>query len=411
MNKSFFYSFFLFLVHYCHSQNGRLQFYLDHALMSSPLLKDYQNQAEQNKYDRLIIDAGNKMQVVGSSINTYSPVVKGWGYDAAITNGGAFSTLIGVNKPIPNKKSLATQYENINLQNQSLANNSTITVQEIKRSVIAQYITAYGSLQQLNVNAEIRLLLSREESILKKLTQSNIYRQVDYLAFLVTLQQQELLVKQFRIQYKNDLAALYYQSGISDTATVELQSPDVQLPVLPGIEQTAFLKQFEIDSLKLVNNKNLVDINYRPRVNLFADAGFNSTLAYTPYKNLGASLGISLIVPIYDGKQKYLQYSKIDIAEKTRGNYRSFFITRYQQQVSQLIRQLAETDTLITDISNQLKYTQSLIEVNKKMLETGEARITDYILALNNYINAKNLVTQNTINRLQIINQINYWNR
>ena len=58
-----------------------------------------------------------------------------------------------------------------------------------------------------------------------------------------------------------------------------------------------------------------------------------------------------------------------------------------------------------------MKYSQSLIDVNGKLLETGELRIADYILALGSYLNAKNLATQNKIARLQIINQINYWNR
>jgi glutaredoxin 2 len=116
-------------------------------------------------------------------------------------------------------------------------------------------------------------------------------------------------------------------------------------------------------------------------------------------------------MPIYDGKQKQLQYSKIDIAEKIRASYQSFFTSQYQQQVAQLTQQLSATDDLIADINNQLKYTQSLIDVNGKLLEAGEVRITDYIVALNNYINAKNLITQNNINRLQIINQLNYWNR
>jgi hypothetical protein len=49
--------------------------------------------------------------------------------------------------------------------------------------------------------------------------------------------------------------------------------------------------------------------------------------------------------------------------------------------------------------------------VNKKLLETGDAKVTDFILALSNYVNARNLVGQNTISRLLIINQINYWNR
>jgi hypothetical protein len=57
------------------------------------------------------------------------------------------------------------------------------------------------------------------------------------------------------------------------------------------------------------------------------------------------------------------------------------------------------------------KYIETLIDANGKLLETGDIKMTDYVLALNNYITAKNLVVQNMIARLQIINQLNYWNK
>ena len=393
------------------AQTNQLQYYIDIALQNSPLLKDYQNQVASNKYDSLLIRAGFKPQVTGSSINSYAPVIKGWGYDGAITNGAGFASLVGVNKLIPNKKNTTAQFDNINLQSLSIANTSSITEQDLKRTIIAQYITAAGSLQQLNVNKEISSLLTKEETILKRLTQSNVYKQADYLTFLITLQQQDLLVKQFSIQYKNDLNTLKYYCGTTDTSTVILQSPDISVKPLPGVTQSVFFKQFEIDSLKLTNNKRLVDINYRPKVNLYADAGYNSSLTYKAYKNFGTSFGLSLTVPIYDGRQKQLQYSKIDLTEKTRANYKSFFTSQYQQQITQLTQQLNATEELITDINNQLKYIQALKDVDEKLFGTGEMKIIDYILTLNNYINAKNLITQNKISRLQIINQLNYWNR
>jgi outer membrane protein TolC len=393
------------------AQTAQLQQYVNNGLLNSPLLKDYQNQVALNTYDSLLIRAAIKPQVSGNSFNSYAPVIKGFGYDNAITNGGNFNALVGVTKAIPNKKSLDAQFENLHLQNQERNNTSKITEQDLKRSIVAQYISAYGSLQQLNFNKEVNALLVKEEPILKKLTQSNVYRQSDYLAFLVTLQQQELLVKQSAIQYKNDIATLNYISGIIDTAAIELQDPGIELNNLTNTSESVFFKQFEIDSLKLINSKTLVDVSYKPKINLFADAGYNSSLAYQPYKNFGTSFGISASVPIYDGKQKKLQYGKINIAETTRKNYQLFFTTQYQQQIAQLMQQLHATEELIKDIKSQLKYTQSLIDVNGKLLETGEARITDYVLALNNFINAKNLITQNNITRLQIINQINYWNR
>ena len=403
--------FFLHFMILAESQSNKLDYYLDHALLNSPLLKDYRDQQEWNQLDSLRILATYKPQVTGSSFNSYAPVIKGIGYDKAITNGANFTALIGVNKLLVNKKNIAAQFDNLQLQNQALRNTSSISEQELKRTVTAQYITAYGDLQQLNFNNEVNSLLAKEEAILKKLTESNVYKQVDYLSFLVTLQQQNLLVKQLTIQFRNDYATLNYLCGITDTTNVILQDPEVKLTQLPDITRSVFFKQFEIDSLKLSNSKTLAGLNYLPRFNLFADAGFNSSLAVTPYKNFGTSFGISALVPIYDGKQKKLQYSKIGLAERTRLNYKSFFTSQYSQQVAQLRQQLQATDELIGDINSQMKYSQSLIDVNGKLLETGELRIADYILALGSYLNAKNLATQNKIARLQIINQINYWNR
>ena len=249
----------------CFAQTAQLQQYINNGLLNSPLLKEYQNQIALNKYDSLLIRAATKPQVAGTSFNSYAPVIKGFGYDGAITNGANFITLVGVNKSIPNKKLLAAQFENLQLQNQERSNTSKITEQDLKRTIAAQYISAYGSLQQLNFNKEVNALLVKEEPVLKKLTQSNVYKQIDYLAFLVTLQQQELLVKQAAIQYKNDYATLSYISGISDTATVDLQDPGIILNTLSNTSASVFFKQFEIDSLKLINNKTLVDVSYKPK--------------------------------------------------------------------------------------------------------------------------------------------------
>ncbi|MEO7263574.1 MAG: TolC family protein [Ferruginibacter sp.] len=403
--------FFILLAITGFCQKNKLDFYVNQALANSPLLKDYKNQVQSSYFDSLLIMATYKPQVTGNSFNSYAPIIKGWGYDNAITNGANVSALVGVNKQLMNKKTVTAQYQNIQLQNEAIHNGGKIAEQELKRAIIAQYITSYGDLQQLNFNKEINTLLIKQETLLKKLTQSNVSRQVDYLAFLVTLQQQAFIIRQQEMQYKNDFAQLNYLCGINDTATVDLADPEIRSSLQTGLSNSVFFKQFEIDSLKLLNSKTLLDINYRPKINVFADAGYNSSLAFKPYKNFGTSYGISASIPIYDGKQKKMQISKINIAERSRNNYQEFFTKQYSQQIAQLTQQLHETENMITTINAQLKYAESLIEVNGKLLNAGEVRIADYILALNNYMNAKNLITQNMINRMQIINQINYWNR
>jgi len=77
-----------------------------------------------------------------------------------------------------------------------------------------------------------------------------------------------------------------------------------------------------------------------------------------------------------------LQHSRLDIAERTRTAYKDFFTSQYWQQIAQLSRQLHSTEALIGQINDQVKYAETLITVNGKLMGTGDAKIADYILAL-----------------------------
>lgn len=393
------------------AQKRQLNFFLNQAIENSPLLKDYKNQVKINEFDSLLLLATQSPQISFSSNDSYAPVIKGFGYDDAITNGANVNALIGVNKTLLNGRNNKVQFANLQLLSDAIRNNAIISEQDIKKTIIGQYIITYGDMLQVNFSSAIQDKLRKEEIVLKKLTEKNVYRQVDYLTFYVTLQQNEFKLKQQVNQYKNDYATLNYLAGIADTTQLVLEWPDVTMPVLPEINSSAFFKKYEIDSLTLVNKKTLIDITYRPKLSVFADAGYNSSLAYKPYKNFGTSIGLSFVIPLYDGKQMNLQYGKIALSEKTRAANKQFYTNQYYRQVAQLKQQLQATSGLIDDINQQLKYIEALISVNEKLLQAGEVRVYDYILALNNFLNAKNLINENTISRLQIINQINYWNR
>lgn len=393
------------------AQKRQLNFFLNQAIENSPLLKDYKNQVKINEFDSLLLLATQSPQISFSSNDSYAPVIKGFGYDDAITNGANVNALIGVNKRLLNGRNNKVQFANLQLLSDAIRNNAIISEQDIKKTIIGQYIITYGDMLQVNFSSAIQDKLRKEEIVLKKLTEKNVYRQVDYLTFYVTLQQNEFKLKQQVNQYKNDYATLNYLAGIADTTQLVLEWPDVTMPILPEINSSAFFKKYEIDSLTLVNKKTVIDITYRPKLSVFADAGYNSSLAYKPYKNFGTSIGLSLVIPLYDGKQMNLQYGKIALSENTRAANKQFYTNQYYRQVAQLKQQLQATSSLIDDINQQLKYIEALILVNEKLLQAGEVRVYDYILALNNFLNAKNLINENTISRLQIINQINYWNR
>lgn len=393
------------------SQTKDLRFFIKTAIENSPLLADYRLQVAMNQQDSLRILAGYRPQVSANSYNSFAPSVHGFGYDGAVTNGGQLSALVGVNQTIVSKKNLQNQLETLSIQNQGISNNGKLSEQELSRSITAQYIAVYSDWLQLDFANAINSLLNKEEKLLKELTKSNVYRQTDYLGFLVTLQQQELATKQLRIQWQNDYAQLNYLAGIQDTATALLSAPDLQVQIRPDPQESSFFRRFYLDSLLLINNRMQIDYSYKPRINLFADAGYNSAFTFQGYKNFGTSVGISLSIPIYDGHQKKIQYNKIAIAENNRAGYQQFFSKQYHQQLAQFYQQLGATAALTEDIQKQIKYADGLINANIKLLETGDARIPDLIIAINNYLSAKNLLTQNYAARMQIINQINYWNR
>jgi hypothetical protein len=392
------------------AQNKDLNYFINRSISNDPKFTEFRNLILANKIDSELIVAGNKTQVTGSGNAYYAPVINGWGYDETITNGQQLSALVALNKQIYNKRNLSLQFKSLQLQNDSLANSSVIYQQDLKKTIISQYIVTYGDQLQLNFNDEIISLLTKEEGILKTLTEKNVYKQADYLSFLVTLQQQQLTRNQLMVQYKNNYATLNYLAGIIDTATEALAAPDLQVQVNLNPTSSPFFLNYKIDSLRLQNERLLTKVQYRPKVNLFADAGYQSTFILTPYKNFGYNIGINLTVPIYDGHQKRLQFTKLDIEERTRQKQHEFFYNQYQQQKQQLEQQLNDIESLAEPINKQITYLETLINVNGKLLETGDIRITDYILALNNYITAKSLLVQNQIARYQVIQQLNYWN-
>jgi outer membrane protein TolC len=404
---------FLLLIIFSLDSNAQknLDYYIQYALKNSPLLKEYQNQVALGRIDSMRMKAGLGFQVSAVSNNLYAPVIKGWGYDNAITNGANVSALVSVLKEITGVRNRQNKYEALSLQNRSTLNSSKITEQELKKSVSSLYISAYGSWQQFNFNNEMLELLTREKDVLKKLTETGVSKQTDYLSFMVTLQQQELQVEQAKIRYQNDFAMLNYTCGIEDTSFMAIVDPNLKAEKGTELFNSIFYKQFEIDSLKLISSDKEIDFSYQPKINLVADGGYLSSFAIQPYKNFGISAGVSISIPLYDGGQRKMQHDQIAINQLTRMDYRDFFAAQFHQQNNQLQQQLFAKQKLEEKINRQIIYSQALMEAYRKLLEAGDVQLTEYILSIGNFLNAKNMLLENNIEKYQIINELNYWNR
>lgn len=401
---------FCFIAFFGSAQPKNLEYFIQQARQNNPLAKDYQSQILLLKIDSQLLKASLGTQLNFISSNSYAPVVAGWGYDEAITNIANVSALAQANRNFLTRTNISSHYKTIALQRRALLDTIALSHQDLVRTVTDQYITAYGDLLSLDFNKEVYELMQREEVALKKLAQASVYKQTDYLAFYVTMQQQELNYLQTEIQYNSDFLTLNYLSGLIDTTIERIEKPALADPSENSFFNSVFYTRFTTDSLRLANEKELIKYEYKPRIGVYTDAGYYSSLQHLPYKNFGFSAGVSLTVPIYNGHKRQMKESAIEIRERTRQYNRDFYINQYQMQVQQLKIQLKGIDQLVSKINKQIEYSHTLIIANGKLLETGDITMKDYVIAINNYLNARNMLTQNNIARLKILNQIAYWN-
>ena len=409
MKRTIFYILILFISK-SFSQEKDLFFYTEKARINSPLLIDLSNQIKLNSLDSLLNKAQYKPQVAANLNANLSPNLDNYGYDNTITNSQSVVGLVGLNKRIIGKSQINSQAESYKLIKEALSLNKKIAVKDLNKIVTSQYITATGSADQINYNNKMLALLTDEAQVLKRLTQNSIYKQTDYLIFLSTLKQQELQVMQLKHQYQNDVGLLNYLCGISDTTFVSLKKPDISIQNIQKSDKSIFIKQFEVDSLKIINQNKLIDNRYKPALNLLTDAGYLSSFYSEGHKNFGFSVGLGLSVPIFDGNQRSLSHQKNTVALATTAAYKSNFNRQYSQQLLQLRQKLEQSNQIEKQLQLQLSVSEALIEADKKLLLTGDAQITDFVIAIANIISINNNISQNKVNKLLVINEINYWN-
>lgn len=388
------------------AQQRTLDFYLAQADINAPDLAALQNQMKSLGFDSSKLKASYGPQVAANANLLYAPVIKGWGYDNAITNGQDVTGVVTVSKGIIGKNNLQARLNSFSIQKQQLNNQSSFTRKSLRQNVTQQYIICYGNQQQYLLTKEIDTFLQTEDDVLKALAQSATFKQTDYLTFKVALQQQHLVVQQAKAQYLSDLGLLNYLCGIEDSSWTALSAPVIEDSILLPFEQTTYYQASLLDSIKIDNDARIINLDYKPRINVFADGGYQSSLVYQAHKNFGASVGLTFTLPLYDGKQRKMSLLQNKLLEDSRKRYTDFYRKQYNQQVLQLTQQIDGYERLITEAEQQLLYSQTLVEANRKQLATGDVHITDYLLSINNYLNLRTGIIQNDMARLSLLNQL-----
>ncbi|MCX6255645.1 MAG: TolC family protein [Bacteroidia bacterium] len=391
-----------------HNQTRSLDFYLKEGLQNSPLLNDYRNQISSAIADSLLIRAAKKPRVEAKSQLQYSPYYRNFGYDEVITDGGNYSAVVGVTQSIFNRKELNNKYEAVGLQKQLVNNSSRISGTELNKIITDQYLTAFSGYSDLLFNKTFLELFKKEDEIVKQFVKNGVGKHTDYLSLLVETQSQEILVNQLKSQYRKELMLLNQLCGLNDSAWYELVKPQLEIKGTPDITKAPSYIQYKIDSVRIENEKAAIDLRYKPKVNWFADAGILTSNPWNFYKHFGYSAGISLNIPVYDGKQRGIEKQKLEFNENSRKTYENTYRKQYFQQIKQLTDELKGLNEMSVQMENQLKTSDQLVKALKEQLEAGIILMTEYINSIKNYKTISRNLNLINIQKLQVINEINF---
>jgi len=254
-------------------QDNRLDYFISEGLLHSPLLKDFKDQVSSNSLDSLLIKAGQKPQVSYNGLLYYAPVINGVGYSEVITNLSNLTSVVYVSQRIFNQKNLESLYAKPGIQNQALRISAKLTENDLRKAITLQFLSVCSVSNDIKSGLDMLASIKDEEHMLKQLVENGLYKQVDYLSFMVELKAQELLLSDLQIQFRKEFSALNMLCGLPDTTYGQLELPEIRLSYTSNPSNSPFFRRFAVDSLKIQNEKLLVDRNYKPSFNWFADAG------------------------------------------------------------------------------------------------------------------------------------------
>jgi outer membrane protein TolC len=407
----------------------QLSDFIDQAFQNSPLLKTNNIQSQANELDAQRMVAALTKPSIGAEVNyLLAPIYSNdpgnsgfklnppktitdyYGYDLSVTNGGLYRGLVTFDQPLFNRQRINAVNEQTTLQNQILSNNSTLSKHELEKLVTDQYILCLQDVHQQEAVTHIMDIISQQISITKKLSANGLAKQGDYKVLEIELKQQETNIQSLRNSYKVHLLELYSICGMSDTTMVNLASVNLDMTSATDVNNSAFVKQYQLDSLSLSASQKLFNTQYKPVVSLYSSAGLNTVYAPDIYKRLGWQVGIRFTQKFFDGHQKKLNDQKTKLLQQTTAINSDYFNQKNESRKNALLQAIHSIDEQLQSIQQQISDYDTLLSYYQKQITNGQSSVIDYITVLrSNAALQFNRIALQT-NRLIAVNNYNYWN-
>lgn len=391
-----------------------LDYFIIIASKNAPTLNENDNLLKIGEIQNSIITAQNKAFQInatsevlvapyfnnnGNAIDiTTTPSSSAFGYDVGVTNGGLYSAQINVTKNLFNQAAT----DNLLFQNKILNNTISLSSEEITHTIVKNitdaYILAYQLQLQEGFTKEILKDLEKRLQVVELLTKRAVLMESDYLLLELDVESKKLELQQTQNNLTFSINQLYSLSGISIGTVDQLETPNFSNVQKPS--QFFYQKKFKNDSLQILANQRVFENQYKPQITAYANTGLNAVEIPNIYRRFGASAGLRLTIPIYDGKQRKYNAQQSVLKEENLVFYKENAKVQQDNNLQTIAQQIQALDTNMILLDKQLEKQKNILEIYKGKLVQGQVSIVDYLNVIQNY-------KMNVYTKLQM--QTNYW--
>lgn len=405
-----------------------LDFYLENARQTSPLVRDNQNQLQANALEAQRLQAFYTKPLVQVTGNAqFSPIFstdKGgfhpelnssgatnyFGYDLAVSNGGLYQGLVSATQPISNlfrAKAFAAPFGLASQVGQTVIR---LGQHDVEKIVTDQYILCLQDRLQVQYTDSLLRVLREQRQIVQKFVESSLLKQSDLTLVDIEAQTQQNLRVGYQTAYRRDVLELNALSGIADTTLVNLAPLNLVMAPDIGSVPSGFTQRYALDSVALTAQQTIFDLRYRPQWIAFGNAGLNTSYIPDIPRRFGFSAGVSLVWTLFDGHQKRINAQRTSILQQSLGNYRRFIDTQNVVRRERIRGELRGLDERLAVFRQQIAGYEAVLASYRRELLQGQLSIINYITVLKNMVAVRRDALLIQSNRQLLVNAYNYYN-
>ena len=420
MKKVFFLT--VFLLFQTLQAQTNLDFFIQSALKNNPQIKENNQSFLNSKLELDLIHAENTLPKLSLTANyvfvpyfnnrgklvSSEPQPDAIGYEPAITDGGLYSALFNVEKNLFNGITIDALRKQVSVKDDVTRNNSLLLKHDIEKQVTDQYLQAYLSMKLIDLENEVLSLLKEEFSVSGKLKESGLIKESDNLLLSIEVENQTNALNSARSQFNTNINQLLTLCGIDNLAVSKIDS--IALNLTPLQNNSVYARKYELDSLSLHVQQEILESKYNPQISAFFNTGLMAVSLEGIERKLGMSAGFNFTLPIYDGGQKSITRQQNEISIKSISYYREYFFNQLKNLRSNSISRQVSIKRNIENIQKQIKTYEKVMNISEKEFRQGLLSVVDYLTITKNFIELKkNLISSQNECQLEISNY-NYWN-